>query len=92
MQTVTRDERTLDTLRVCVEFNRIRTLFQSKETRDNVAKLLKSEGKKVRKGSTRGQQLHPEYIADFVGTYETGFGNTDYQRVWAILYSLEVVG
>ena len=49
--------------------------FQSKELRDAVAKLLKSYGFTVRRGSISNQNLHPEYVTDYVGTLETGFGN-----------------
>lgn len=63
--------------------------FQSKETRDAVAAELKKRGKSFKKCSTRGQRMHPEYVTDFVGTYETGFGNQDYLTTWKVLYTIE---
>lgn len=63
--------------------------FQNKETRDTVAKLLKANGFIFRKTSISGQELHPEYISDFVGTYQTGFGNTDYKTFFKKLYKIE---
>jgi hypothetical protein len=67
-------------------------LFQSKALRDEVAAFLKAEGWTVKKRSVRNYRLHPEYVADFVGTYETGFGNCDYMTHWSRLYGLEVKG
>jgi|GEM_PF-6194595 len=64
--------------------------FHKKENRDKIYSLAKAEGLSVRKSSIRNQQLHPEYLEDFEGSYETGFGNTDYQRFWSNLYNLEV--
>lgn len=63
-----------------------RGLFCSKETRDRVAALIPG----ARKSSVRSQQLHPEYVTDFVGQYHTGFGNTDYQTYWSVLYQISV--
>jgi hypothetical protein len=73
-----------------------KAIFQNKQTRDEVFKILKAHtslysGFKVRRGSVKFQQLHPEYINDFVGTYEIGFGNSDYMRLWTVLYTVEVV-
>lgn len=65
-------------------------VFHSLETRDRVAAKLKSDGLTVSKSSNRNQQLHPEYIVDFVGSYYTGFGNTDYQTYWSRIYLLTV--
>ena len=90
MQAVKREAATLGTLCERV-VQRKRGLFQSKETRDAVAKQLSSEGYGVRRTSVRGQQLHPEYITDYVGTYFTGFGNTDYQTFWSVLYEIVVL-
>lgn len=64
-----------------------RGLFRSKETRDRVALLCGG-----RKSSVRNQQLHPEYVVDYVGSYTTGFGNTDYQTSWSVLYELTLNG
>jgi hypothetical protein len=89
--TVTKTARTIEAhaTDVCV-YGRMGCLFQSKETRDAVAKWLKAKGIKTKKGTSRGQQLHPEFVQDFVGTYETGFGNADYQTRWGTLYRLSL--
>ena len=67
--------------------------YISKARRDKRwAELKKAHPSKTFKRSTsRGSQLHPEYITDAREegiTYETGFGNTDYQRVWGVLYNI----
>jgi hypothetical protein len=82
---VTKTESTVEKLAALVQQSG-RGLFISKETRDAVAAITGG-----RKSSVRNQQLHPEYIVDFVGSYYTGFGNTDYQRSWSTLYELEGV-
>lgn len=64
--------------------------FKSKETRDAVVRMLHKWGYSVTRGSIRGQNLHPEYVTDYVGSYYTGFGNTDYQTYWPVLYELTV--
>ena len=74
--------------------NPIRERYISKARRDERAKALKALGRKIRRGSIRGQQLHPEYITDAREegiTYETGFGNVDYRRMWDVLYTLESI-
>jgi hypothetical protein len=83
---VTKTESTVEELAENVR-TRGRGLFQSKETRDAVAKLI---GARYRR-SVRGQQLHPEYVTDYVGSYHTGFGNTDYQTYWSVLYEIAVI-
>jgi hypothetical protein len=90
MQTVERPEFTAEEIAGFVWW-RDSSLFQSKEKRDAVFECLKKNGHNVRKGTARNQRLHPEYVIDYVGTYETGFGNTDYDRHWKVLYRLEVV-
>jgi hypothetical protein len=65
-----------------------RILFQHKDMRDDVFRILKSRGLKVKKGSSRSQNIHPEYIADYVGIIETGFGNSMYRTYFAHLYSI----
>lgn len=85
---VIRTERSIVELTASVQL-RGRGLFQSKETRDAVCVQLRQEGCVPDKGSVRGQQLHPEYVTDYVGTYYTGFGNTDYQTYWPVLYTIE---
>ena len=64
--------------------------FTSKARRDVVAKLLKQAGKEVRKTSIRNQNLHPQYVTDYAGTYSVGFGNTDYNTFFSVLYIVEV--
>lgn len=91
MTKVTKHAQSIEVYADCVQHRSIRSLFESKETRDRVAAELKRRGKKIKKGSTRGQILHPEYVTDFVGEYETGVGNTDYNTYWKVLYFLSVV-
>lgn len=67
-----------------------RGLFQSQELRNKVCAKLISDGQSVTKRSTRGQQLHPEYVTDYVGTIESGFGNSQYQTYWSVLYEVNV--
>ena len=62
--------------------------FMCIKTRNAVAKLLKAKGIPHRKACSGMQQLHPQYIADYVGEYEIGFGNTDYQQMHRI-YTIE---
>ncbi len=69
----------------------IRELYSVKANRDRRAAQLKAEGFKVVRRSTGPQRLHPEYIRDWPYTYETGFGNTDYQTMHKNLYVLEAV-
>lgn len=64
-------------------------LFQSRELRDSVARLLKDRGVKHTKRVSKGQKIHPEYVADYVGHVETGFGNTMYRTYFANLYAIE---
>ena len=69
----------------------IGALFISKEKRDLLAAKLKQEGYNVKNSSCRGQQLHPEYVEDYEGLIETGFGNSQYQTFFSVLYKLMVV-
>jgi hypothetical protein len=64
--------------------------FQSKENRDKAYKLMKAKGLNVKRRSSIGQQIHPEYVEDYEGEIETGFGNTMYQRSFPVLYNLEL--
>ena len=69
-----------------------RGTYISRKRRDEHAKALKAQGLKVRRSTERGQQLHPEHINDAAEegiTFETGFGNADYQRIWGVLYIVE---
>lgn len=65
-------------------------LFQSKAMRDNVVTLLKQKGHDVSRSAICNQLLHPEYVTDYVGTYNTGFGNTDYNTRFSVLYEVRV--
>ena len=67
---------------------RIGSLFISKEKRNELAAKCKKEGYIVKKSNVRNQQLHPEYIEDYEGQIEIGFGNSDYRRYWQVLYKL----
>lgn len=64
--------------------------FSSKETRDAVARKLNEQGHQVRTSSISSQNLHPEYVTDYVGTVESGFGNSQYQMYWSRLYEISV--
>jgi hypothetical protein len=64
--------------------------FQSKEMRDSVAKIISDLGHGVSKASSRSQQMHPEYITDYVGMYHTGFGNQDYMTYFPAIYTITV--
>jgi hypothetical protein len=65
-------------------------LYQGKENRDRRARELKAMGFQVRRGSHRGQMLHPQYVhdADQGMRGQTGFGNTVYHRLWPVLYEV----
>ena len=67
-----------------------RLLFQDKAHRDEVYKELTRKGLTVKRGSRKGQVLHPEYVEDYEGEVETGFGNTMYQYMFPTLYTIEV--
>jgi hypothetical protein len=84
MQLVTKTEMPIEHLAADVAA-RGRGLFQSKEKRDAVHAIVGG-----RRSSVRGQQLHPEYVTDYVGSYHTGFGNTDYQTYFSVLYAVDL--
>lgn len=66
-------------------------LFRSKETRDAVYAALKEhKDLRITRGNVSNQQLHPEYVTDYVGRLETGFGNMQYQTFWSKLYSIDI--
>lgn len=65
-------------------------LFQAKVNRDARVRELKAQGKRISKTSIRNQQLHPQYVKDYQGTYETGFGNTDYRTYFSVLYTYDI--
>ena len=66
-------------------------LFQSKAKRDERARELKSMGMTVKKSSVRNQLLHPQYVEDWQGELETGFGNTQYATFFGVLYEVRVL-
>ena len=66
-------------------------LFKSKANRDAAYQLELARGRRLRRGTTRGQLLHPQYVEDSTpedGRYDTGFGNSVYQTYWGVLYTL----
>ncbi|MCJ7768016.1 hypothetical protein MUP79_06465 [Candidatus Bathyarchaeota archaeon] len=65
-------------------------LYQGKEARDKRYKELKAQyGDKFRRSTHRNQQLHPQYVQDWKGSLDTGFGNTQYQTSFPVLYTIE---
>lgn len=87
-QTVNKPDYTKDVL------NRIgkRSLhYQSKERRDEAFKILKDKGISAKKTTSSSQEIHPEYIEDYKGEIETGFGNTMYRTYFKKLYNIEVL-
>jgi len=67
-------------------------IYWNKENRDKAIEILKLNGYICRKKTIRNQKLHPEYVEDFSGQIEVGFGNTDYHTSWSILYTLKICG
>ena len=68
-----------------------RTLhFMNKENRDKAFILVKQAGLNARKTTSSNQRIHPEYIEDYKGTIETGFGNSMYNMNFSKLYNLEI--
>ena len=63
--------------------------YQNMKKRNERKKELKAQGYQVLVRSSIGSQLHPQYVTDYSGTFETGFGNTDYLTSWGKLYHLE---
>jgi len=68
-------------------------LFMKKENRDEAWRDGLGVGKR---GSIRGQLLHPMYVEDYevetghvLTQAEKGFGNSIYQTYFAVLYTLE---
>jgi len=66
-------------------------LFLSKERRDKRAKELQAAGHTVLRRRITNQLLHPQYVRDYVGEYQTGFGNTDYKTFFGVLYAVQVL-
>jgi len=61
--------------------------FMKKENRDRAFDLVKNEFE-VRKSVTNSQQLHPEYVEDYEGEIEVGFGNSMYQTYFKKIYNI----
>lgn len=61
------------------------------KTRNARAKELRNQGYTVTVRAAYNQQIHPQYINDWVGPEknDTGFGNTHYKTFVAKLYCLE---
>lgn len=66
-----------------------RLKFASRTNRDAAFAEHRRAGRAVARSSIRNVHLHPMYVQD-VPSGDTGFGNTDYQRFWQVLYVLEV--
>ena len=66
----------------------IHEMYQNMSNRNARAKELKAQGYRVAKGRSVGSRLHPQYVKDYNGSFETGFGNTDYMTTWGTLYNL----
>lgn len=88
---VTKTEQTIEQLINAVEC-RGSGRFSKIDTRKAVVNGLKAKGYTVRVETSRGCRLHPEYVTDFVGVYETGFGNSDYETHWKAMYNVEITG
>lgn len=71
----------------------IREKYQSKENRDRRYKeLVALYGReRVKRSSISNQLLHPEYVNDWDGPLERGFGNMQYKTHFPKLYMVEVV-
>lgn len=65
--------------------------FQDRKLRDEVARLIRKQRIKLKLRSSRGQETHPEYVDDYEGTIESGFGNTMYKTYFPHLYHIEQV-
>lgn len=90
LETINRPEMTETQLIDWVLHRRIGR-FISLATRNRIAKRLRASGCKIRVESSRHQRLHPQYLADFVGQYEVGFGNTDYLAEWKSVYTITIL-
>ena len=63
--------------------------FESRQNRDSLYRLLKEKGYEPIRSTYYGQQLHPEYVDDYEGAVDRGFGNTQYKTLWSKLYCLQ---
>lgn len=65
--------------------------FMNKSNRDRAFLLIKNAGLNARKTASRGQSIHPEYVEDYTGMIETGFGNSMYRTNFKVLYNIELI-
>ncbi len=63
--------------------------YQKKENRNKAYILLKNVGIMPEKSTSSNCQIHPEYIEDYAGTIEVGFGNSMYLTYFKKLYDLK---
>lgn len=69
-------------------------LYESMQKRDQRYEHLRAQRLSPRRSSVRNQQIHPMYVTDVAermreeGTLETGFGNTQYQTFFSVLYEV----
>jgi len=68
----------------------------NQKSRNKRFKELQEQGIRVRKTTTRNQQLHPEYVKDYetetgieLQAEDKGFGNNLYQTYFKVLYVIE---
>jgi hypothetical protein len=73
------------------DFSMILEHYLNLKTRNSRAKELRAQGYQVTVRASYNQQIHPQYIADWVGPEknDTGFGNLVYKTFVAKLYGLE---
>ena len=73
--------------------NKNKLLFMNKENRDTAFKLILKDLNTVaiKKSNISNQQTHPEYIEDYKGLIETGFGNDMYKTFFKKLYKIEIM-
>ena len=64
--------------------------YQSKANRDDAALTAKKQGRRVRKTSSRGVVLSPDYVADYEGTATpNGFGGSA-PEFFAVVYHMSL--
>lgn len=69
-------------------------LFANKANRDARYAEMKAQGIVAKRGSIRGQCIHPMYIEDEkqgLSKEDCGFGNTIYKTLYGTLYTLETI-
>ena len=72
---------------------KIREHYQTRSNRDARYHDLKRRESvsNLRRSSSRGSLLHPQYVEDFQGPekQDTGLGNTVYKTYFKVLYTVE---